>query len=210
MEDYQSYVRWRWQLFQNNEILRTALKHRGLIWRLAVEIEFKRFDEVVLSGLSRRVTQIGGVHCTVDGDELWDEVLTEDQIDIICGVYKVEWVEEKVQSRKKPEGDRRGQLTEHVSWFPKPTAWKGCGLDVGFWSADDESWYMHRVAKYLGGDFKCENQTEWRRSLKLCREASKVSEALEMVSRAFLEKHILSHCEILATDGNYLRIKNVS
>ncbi|PBK61852.1 hypothetical protein ARMSODRAFT_863277, partial [Armillaria solidipes] len=174
IEDYQSYVRRRRQLFENNEVLRAALKHGGLIWRLAVEIEPQRFEDVVLSGPSRRVTQIGGVHRTADGDELWDEMLTKDQIDIICGVYK------------KAESDRRGQLTEHVSWFPKPTAWKGSGLDVGFWSADDESWYLHRVAKYLDGDFKCENQTEWRKSLKLCRDAPKVSEALETASRIFL------------------------
>ncbi|PBK59503.1 hypothetical protein ARMSODRAFT_899183 [Armillaria solidipes] len=185
MEDYQSYVRRRRQLFENNEILRAALKHGGLIWRLAVGIEQQRFEDVVLSGPSKRVTQIGGVRCTADGDELWDEMLTEDQIDIICGVYK------------KAESDRRGQLTEHVSWFPKPTAWKGSGLDVGFWSADDESWYLHRVAKYLDGDFKCENQTEWRKSLKLCRDAPKVSEALETASRIFLEKHVLSLCEFV-------------
>ncbi|KAK0460480.1 uncharacterized protein EV420DRAFT_1249687, partial [Desarmillaria tabescens] len=87
----------------------------------------------------------------------WDEILTDDQIDIICGVYKVEW-EDKGQSQT----DHRVQLTEDVSWFPKPMAWKGCGLDVGFWSVDAESWYQHRVTRYLGGDFKCENQTQWR------------------------------------------------
>ncbi len=164
-------------------------------------MELERFEDVVLCGPSRRVTQIGGVCCTADGDELWDEMLTEDQIDIICGVYKVEWVEES-NRRKKTESDRRGQLTEHVSWFPKPAAWKGSGLDVGFWSADDESWYLHRVAKYLDGDFKCENQTEWRKSLKLCRDAPKVSEALETASRIFLEKHILSHCEFVFCDDD--------
>ncbi|KAK0421736.1 hypothetical protein EV421DRAFT_1724385, partial [Armillaria borealis] len=198
MEDYQSYVRRRRQLFENNEILQAALKHGGLIWRLAVEIEQQRFEDVVLSSPSRRVTQIGGVHRMADGDELWDEMLTEDQIDIICGMYKVDWQEEKSHGRKKAESDHRGQLTEHVSWFPKPTAWKGSGLDVGFWSADDKSWYLHRVAKYLDGDFKCENQTEWRKSLKLCRDAPKVSEALETVSRIFLEKHVLSHCEFVS------------
>ncbi|KAK0443245.1 hypothetical protein EV421DRAFT_1903744 [Armillaria borealis] len=167
MEDYQSY-------------------HGGLIWHLAVEIEQQRFEDVVLSGPSRRVMQIGG-------------------IDIICGMYKVDWQEEKSHGRKKAESDRRGQLTEHVSWFPKPTAWKGSGLDVGFWSTDDESWYLHRVAKYLDGDFKCENQTEWRKSLKLCRDAPKVSEALETASRIFLKKHVLSHCEEFlqaGSDGN--------
>ncbi|KAK0436747.1 hypothetical protein EV421DRAFT_1715719, partial [Armillaria borealis] len=197
MEDYQSYVRRRQQLFESTEIFRAAVKHGGLIWRLAVEMNPERFEEVILTSPSMRVTQIGGVHHMVDGDELWDEVLTEDQIDIICGMYKVEWVDEKSHGHKKGESERRGLLTEDVSWFPKPTAWKGSGLDVGYWSADDESWYLCRVAKYLDGDFKCENQMEWRKSLKMCHDAPKVSEALETVSHTFLEQYILSHCKLL-------------
>lgn len=106
MEDYQSYVRRRRQLFESNEIFRAALKHGGLIWHLAVEMNPERFEEVVLTGPSRRVMQIGGVHRTADGDELWDEVLTEDQIDIICGMYKVEWVDEKNHRGKKGESER--------------------------------------------------------------------------------------------------------
>ncbi|PBK60320.1 hypothetical protein ARMSODRAFT_1026714 [Armillaria solidipes] len=108
MEDYQSYVWWQRQLFESNEILWAALKHGGLIWQLAVEMKLERFKELILTGPSRRVTQIGGVHCMADGDELWDEMLTEDQIDIICGMYKVEWVEEKSHRHKKAESDHRG------------------------------------------------------------------------------------------------------
>ncbi|KAK0185555.1 hypothetical protein F5146DRAFT_1005539 [Armillaria mellea] len=121
------------------------------------------------------------------------EMLMEDQINIICGVYKVEWVEEKSNGCKKAKSDHQGQLTEHVSWFPKPMAWKGSGLDIGFWSANNEFWYLHQVAKYLGGDFKCKNQTEWRKSFKLCCDAPMVSEALKTASCNFLEKYILSY-----------------
>ncbi|KAK0187160.1 hypothetical protein F5146DRAFT_899392, partial [Armillaria mellea] len=90
----------------------------------------------------------------------WDEMLNDNQMDVICGVYKVERAEDIGKSEKG--GDSRSQLTEHVSWFPKDASWRGSGLDVGFWSADAESWYQHWVAKYLGGEFKCENQTQWK------------------------------------------------
>ncbi|KAK0482036.1 hypothetical protein EDD18DRAFT_1433553 [Armillaria luteobubalina] len=87
MEDYSSYVGRRHQLFKNNEILRAALKHGGLIWRLAIE---EAPEDYVTTGPGSRVTQVGGFLRTAEGDELWDEMLTEDQIDVICGVYKVE------------------------------------------------------------------------------------------------------------------------
>ncbi|KAK0492852.1 hypothetical protein EDD18DRAFT_1357214 [Armillaria luteobubalina] len=172
MDDLQSYA---------------TLKHGGLIWWLAHDVEGSHLEELVITGPSVRVTEIGDVHHTAEGDKLWDEKLTDDQIDIICGIYKVEWDEDKGQIQKKSHADCRVHLTEDVSWFPKLTAWEGCHLDVGFWSADTESWYQHRIAKYIGGDFNCENQTQWRKSLKLCHDAPKVTDALKVVSCGFLD-----------------------
>ncbi|PBK58326.1 hypothetical protein ARMSODRAFT_851513, partial [Armillaria solidipes] len=77
----------------------------------------------------------------------WDEMLTDDQMDVICGVYKTERVTIEA---------------EHVSWFPKDASWRGSSLNGGFWSSDAQSWYQRRVAKCLGGQFKCGNQTEWK------------------------------------------------
>ncbi|PBK83280.1 hypothetical protein ARMGADRAFT_945059 [Armillaria gallica] len=190
MEDYQSYVGRRRQLFRSGEVVRAALKHGGVIWRLALE---ETDESYVTSGPTSRVTEVGDYRRTADGDELWDEKLTEDQIDVICGVYKVE--REEGQGKKGGRDDGRGRLTEHVSWFPKNASWRGCGMDVGFWSSDAETWYQRRVARYLGGDFKCENQTEWKRSLKLWRDAPKTSAALEKASQEFLDRHVLRRCK---------------
>ncbi|KAK0450502.1 uncharacterized protein EV420DRAFT_1646423 [Desarmillaria tabescens] len=188
-DNYMSYVGRRKQLFRSNEVLRAALKHGGVPWRLAMEVS----EDFVTSGPSSRVTEVGGFYKTEEGDELWDEMLTEDQINIICGVYKVEREESAGKSGKK--GDDCGRLTEHVSWFLKDASWRGSGLDVGFWSADAESWYQRRVKKYLDRDFKCENQTEWKKLLKLWREAQKVAEHLETLSRSFLQCHVLHGLE---------------
>ncbi len=186
MEDYQSYVGRRRQLFRSGEVVRAALKHGGVIWRLALE---ETEESYVTSGPTSRVTEVGDYHRTADSDELWDEKLTEDQIDMICGAYKVE--REEGQGKKGERNDGRGRLTEHVSWFPKDASWRGCGMDVGFWSSDAETWYQRRVVRYLGGEFKCENQTEWKRSLKLWRDAPKTSAALEKASEEFLDRHVL-------------------
>ncbi|KIK42501.1 hypothetical protein CY34DRAFT_83476, partial [Suillus luteus UH-Slu-Lm8-n1] len=29
-----------------------------------------------------------------------------------------------------------------LSWWPRPQAWAGSGLDVGFWSERCESWFQ--------------------------------------------------------------------
>ncbi len=93
----------------------------------------------------------------------------------------------------------RGRLTEHVSWFPKDTSWKGSGLDVGFWSADAESWYQRRVAKYLGGEFKCGEPDRVEEVAQTLAEAPKVTDTLEKLSCAFLERHVLRGCKSTRT-----------
>ncbi|KAK0477943.1 hypothetical protein IW261DRAFT_1565740 [Armillaria novae-zelandiae] len=191
MEDYSSYMGRHCQLFKTNEILCAALKHGGLIWRLAIE---EVPEDYVITGPRNRVTQIGGFLHTAEGNELWDEMLMEDQINVICGVYKVEC---EGGRRKKGFGDHQQLLTEHLSWFPKDASWRGSRLDVGFWSANCEYWYQRRVERYLGGDFKCETQTEWKRSLKLWRDAPKVSGHLEHLSRSFLEHGFFARCKCL-------------
>ncbi|KAK0435812.1 uncharacterized protein EV420DRAFT_1281558 [Desarmillaria tabescens] len=198
MEDFASYVERRRQLFRNSDVARAALKHGGLIWRLAME---EVSEEYVTSGPSPRVMETGACLRTTEGEALWDEMLMDDQIDVICGVYKVE-----TEDDRYPKGDRRGKLTEHVSWFPKDAGWRGCGLDVGFWSPDAESWYQHRLANYLDGDFKCKNQSEWKRSLKLWRDAPKLAEGLEKVSQGFLQCHVLRLCTLIVLICSFSRM----
>ncbi|KAK0487053.1 hypothetical protein IW261DRAFT_1414823 [Armillaria novae-zelandiae] len=182
MEDYSSYVGRYRQLFKTNKILHAALKHGGLIWRLAIE---EVPEDYVTTSPGDRVTQISSFLRMAEGDELWDEMLTKDQINVICRVYKVEG---EGDGRKKGFGDHWQLLTEHLSWFPKDASWRGSGLDVDFWSADCKYWYQRQVERYLGGDFKCETQTKWKRSLKLWRDAPKVSGCLEHLSCSFLER----------------------
>ncbi|SJL16779.1 uncharacterized protein ARMOST_20308 [Armillaria ostoyae] len=120
-----------------------------------------------------------------DGDEFWGEIWTKDQIDIISCMYKVDW------------------FTENISWIPKPTAWKGSGLDVAV-GVPTMNLGINIGLLNVYGEFKCENQTEWRKSLKLCQDAPKVSEALETLSTAFLEKHANFFFEVLCLQWSSL------
>ncbi len=180
----------KWLLWQSALILQSGpLLISIVIWpKSTAWLEME--ESYMTSGPTSRVTEVGDYCQTANGDELWDEKLTEDQIDVICSVYKVE--REEGQGKKGERNDGWGRLTEHVLWFPKDASWWGCGMDVSFWSSDAETWY-------LGGEFKCKNQTEWKRLLKLWQDAPKMSAALEKASEEFLDRHIMCRCKWLVS-----------
>ncbi|KAK0469430.1 uncharacterized protein EV420DRAFT_1257401, partial [Desarmillaria tabescens] len=187
ISDYAYYVWKRAILLANPSVARAALMHGGLIWRIAMDhVESSSF---VLSGPGEGVFEEGSTHVLQDrsrrnSSPIWAEELREDQIDIICGTYKVYNHSSKCIS-----------MTQDVSWFPKEGSFKNSGLDLGFWSADAEHWYLRRVKWYRDGHPKgrCQNQTEWRRSIRLWHAATKMSQGLEALSKCFVEKHVLNH-----------------
>lgn len=64
---------------------RAALQEGGIVWRLAVE-HFK-FDDV----LEGPVDVGSGLYERFDGDPVggWDDELADDELDLVCGVYKI-------------------------------------------------------------------------------------------------------------------------
>jgi hypothetical protein len=86
--DYVAYVERRNRLLASPRG-RAALLHGGLISRLAREVV--PFQDVI-DGPSDNVTQDGQVlaHARDSRVGYWEDYLTEDEIDIICGVYQVD------------------------------------------------------------------------------------------------------------------------
>ena len=64
---------------------RAALMHRGIVWRLAIA---SVSNNAVLMGLSQDVFSEGSFLSSADG-YLWDDTLLEDNLEVVCGVYKV-------------------------------------------------------------------------------------------------------------------------
>ncbi|KAG2740647.1 hypothetical protein P692DRAFT_201687067, partial [Suillus brevipes Sb2] len=60
-----------------------------------------------------------------------DDNLSEEEVNFICGTYYV-------YTSKFP-------YIHKLSWWPRPLAWAGSGLDVGFWSERCESWFQTRL-----------------------------------------------------------------
>ena len=64
---------------------RAALMHGGIVWCLAI---VSVSDNAVLMGLSQDIFTEGSFLSSADG-YLWDDTLLEDDLEVVCGVYKV-------------------------------------------------------------------------------------------------------------------------
>lgn len=86
-EDYAYYGSIR-STFLSQPRGRAALMQGGIVWRLAIELFRDRAEDVVVNGPSDDVIRFGS-SMSYSGNEYWDDALTDDEMDLICGVYKL-------------------------------------------------------------------------------------------------------------------------
>ncbi|KIM85942.1 hypothetical protein PILCRDRAFT_86667 [Piloderma croceum F 1598] len=123
----------------------------GIVWCLAINtIEIAQ----VLSGPLDEVFEYGRAIMDTNGEELWDDALLEDELNLICGVYKVH-----TQSNQ----------TSDSSWWPKQSVWMTSGLHIGYWSVACETWFQKRLEAIRNGTATLRTAAEWRSSLKFWR-----------------------------------------
>ncbi|KAJ6524934.1 hypothetical protein B0H19DRAFT_931432 [Mycena capillaripes] len=168
MRDYNAYVSIRSSFFRSRRG-RAALLYGGIIGRLA---RSEVSNEEVLRGPSDDAL-LEGI-CLWDGKSpfaYWDDYLTEEEIDLICGVYHVSTGDEQVSM---------------VSWWPKPAAFSASGLNIGWWTTMWEIWYQRRLQileTNSGGLF---THTQWKHNLKLERLAPPYTTRLEQTAEHIL------------------------
>jgi len=85
--EYNYYESLRTSFFCHPHSRAAAHKKGGIIWRLSLESTSSLIDEIVLDGPSEEVLS-HGTHRGSDGT-LWDDEVSENEMDLICGVYKV-------------------------------------------------------------------------------------------------------------------------
>ncbi len=159
---------------------RAALLAGGILGRIAKD--FISNDEVY-PGPSHDVFKTG-LSFVADGEAaptFWDDALTDDEINLLCGVYKVD--------TGRGKGDE-SQLSL-ISWFPKPVAWEASGLNIGFWSSDCESWYRGRLKEINSRNPVLRTTNQWRHSIRFLRRSQKVAEANERLAREYLHTVLL-------------------
>lgn len=116
-----------------------------------------------------------------DGEEVWDDVLSEAELNLICGVYlqftgellipltlTLLYTEETLAGY----GTDTKNQTQDASWWPKTNSWRGSGLDAGYWTTQCEEWYQTRRAGIMANDAKTGalmTPSVWRNKMKYSR-----------------------------------------
>ncbi|KAG5649554.1 hypothetical protein H0H81_003107, partial [Sphagnurus paluster] len=156
--DYDAYQHIRDE-FLNSPRGRAMLLHGGIISRLAKHVVHYQH---VFDGPTPDVMSSGSL---IPGQSVgyWDDALTEHEINIICGVYKV-------------DTDQRASSTQttDVSWWPKPSAWAAAGFNVGYWSEDCEHWFQTHLNKIREDQFQLRSPSAWKNGLRFNQSTAKV------------------------------------
>ncbi|KAJ7489196.1 hypothetical protein FB451DRAFT_979116, partial [Mycena latifolia] len=154
--EYAGYEAVRSRIFSSGRG-RVALLMGGVVARLARDVVS---PQSVCCGPSKSVLVNG--RCIWDGQHsspaYWDDALTAEELDIICGVYEVA----TGQSDPHRPG---GQQTKCASWWPTPAAWHGSGLNIGRWTPACEDWFQDRLAHIRAGDAPLHTLNQWKNNL---------------------------------------------
>ncbi|KAK0478060.1 hypothetical protein EDD18DRAFT_1087068 [Armillaria luteobubalina] len=177
--DHLDFVAYEWHrnAFLRSPRGRAACLMGGIVGRLARGIVSY---EQVYRGPSEDVFE-DGVNLQDSGQPsvtLWDDRLTSDELDLVCGVYRI-------------DTGQRGQYSNQmniISWWPKPSAWETSGLYIGFWSSDCEAWFQRRLDDIHSGKADLRTLTQWKHSLKFLKQCNKVAQVNEKLAAEYLQK----------------------
>jgi hypothetical protein len=150
LHDYTGYENCRTAFLVQPHGRAGALKG-GIVWRLVINsIELSH----VCVGPSEDIFEYGDIMSDYNREELWDDALSDDELNLICGVYKVH---------------TQHNQTSDSSWWPKHSVWMASGLNVGYWSVACETWFQMQLEAIRKGTAGLRTAAEWRDSLRFWR-----------------------------------------
>jgi len=151
-----------------------ALERGNIIWRLAMDSIGAPAEEIICDGPSQQALTHGShVQDPESSDQMWSDDLSEAEMDVMCGVYKVFTGECPVLLCHQLYFNRhlgnKNQVAS-LSWWPKEGVFINSGLWPGYWLHSCEDWfqtqYNHIVEQHLKhGIPRISNH--WQNSLKL-------------------------------------------
>ncbi|KAF5317738.1 hypothetical protein D9619_012499 [Psilocybe cf. subviscida] len=158
-DDYSEYLRRRKDLLTGPKG-RAALMHGGIIARIARDV--LDVHATVLDGPSEKAVTVGRYRRF----NLYDDALTENNTNIICGVYYVD-VESSTGKQVSETADFASGTKAHMSYWPKDTTWDvSSGFLRAEWSEKAEAFYQKRSARLLA-TFELLNASAWRSALRV-------------------------------------------
>ncbi|TFK59272.1 hypothetical protein BDN72DRAFT_739393, partial [Pluteus cervinus] len=137
-EDYQAYIQVRDNLLRST-VGRVARLRGGIVGRIAAEVVP---DHRVLRGPQAPQEIIG----TSEDYIYVDDGISEDHLDLICGVYFV------------AKDKNRAQL----SWWPKQSTWVKMGYFGDQWLPSSEDFYLTHQNKFERGAYTIQSGKHWR------------------------------------------------
>ncbi|KAI9464841.1 hypothetical protein HD554DRAFT_2026204, partial [Boletus coccyginus] len=154
---------------------RAVIMKGGIIRCLAHASLVDRADFLITHGPSENVIQFGSCIKIEDG-RYWDDDLEYENKEIICGMYKLS-TDNIFQSFFGQRHHQNWKQTADVLWWPKQSIWEACGLNVGYWSTDNEVWYQKYLQKICKYDRTSPPpyciSSEWQKALKYCKDTTK-------------------------------------
>ena len=166
-EDYTEYESKRNELLSLPRVARAAFMKGGIVWRLAVEASVS-IDHVFAGPMDEE---------SVNHHDMWDNQLTNDELDLICGVYRVhtgKFVSHTINRIFTVVHIGYGQQVAECSWWPKMTAWEGNGLDFGYWNLTCETWFQKRLEKIKENPDALRTAKQWKNALMFQKRTPKV------------------------------------
>ncbi|KAK7025403.1 hypothetical protein VNI00_016040 [Paramarasmius palmivorus] len=133
-------------------------------------------EEAVISGPSEDRSIVKDIGQS--GEEFWDDVISDDDIDLICGVYFVD----------VDRNNRNSSQLARKSWWPQPQAWSTSGLNTGYWSMAAERWFQNHEAKIKEGTAQPYTNAEWKKQLKFTKEALDINKKGDLIIDSLCNK----------------------
>ncbi|RPD54156.1 hypothetical protein L227DRAFT_464545, partial [Lentinus tigrinus ALCF2SS1-6] len=176
--DYVDYVQRVLEIVRRPQAA-AGFRMGGIVWRILLEVlgddkDFRdRLFKQAGEGLSGEQSIYQEVINLSSTCAFVDDSLSEEELDIISGVYKV----------------YTNQLnqTADVSWWPKHSHWvTHAGQYAGIWTQWNEKWFCDRLRSIYDGTARPKSSSEWKQSLKGHRETKMVGNLVESASRDFI------------------------
>ncbi|KAF4582619.1 hypothetical protein EYR40_002542 [Pleurotus pulmonarius] len=143
---------------------RAAIAMGGIIWRLSRDV----VDIAdVLAGPTEQATIWTRTNCS-DDEAYVDDALTEYELDLIIGNYKV-----SVDPNFEAE----------LSWWPKHWNFTNTSLDMHIWTQNAEDWFQHRLERIRDGTAPLRTSREWKKSMMLLKKAGQLTKNFESLSQ---------------------------
>lgn len=174
--DFKQYEEHLRVFFLDRSKARAALLRGGLSWRIAREIIGHNLDYAVMSGPSSQAR----TYITLSSSELWEDRLSESELDFICGVIPI-------------FTGNHNQIQE-PSWWPRVSAFDKSALNVGYWSHSAEHWFCQRLEKIRSGNETAKSPTQWKQSVKLWKPTTGLVTRNEEAASKFLTLHRNPFC----------------